>query len=173
MAFSIFLLGLRYLFVLLLLLFIFRLVKWMVSDLMTSGGSYSAVLSPSHPPQEERPPVKRDFREAGGVRLTVLESSLPGLEKGDIFGVAGGEIVIGRSSDSDVLVADTFISSRHARIYLMKEQYWLEDLSSTNGTFLNGVQIDKPTVLAEGDRIQVGDVIFQFVRWGHEVGSSN
>lgn len=173
MAFSVFLLGMRYLFVLLLLLFIYRLVKWMVSDLMTSSGSYSAALSPALPTQEDRAHVKKDSRGAGGVRLMVAESSLPGLEKGDAFGVAGGEIVIGRSADSDVLVADTFISSRHARIFLMKEQYWLEDLSSTNGTFLNGVKIDKPTVLAEGDRIQLGDVTFQFVRWGHEVGSSN
>lgn len=167
MLLSLALLILRYTFVALLFLFIFRLVKWMVGDL--KGPARQVLYEPS---AAELSPEKRVGREAGGVRLMVIESSLPELEPGDILGV-GREVVIGRGADSDILVADSFASTRHARVYLKDEQYWLEDLSSTNGTFLNEVQITHPTVLANEDRVRVGGVTFQFVRWGHEVGPGN
>ncbi|MDD4238911.1 MAG: FHA domain-containing protein, partial [Desulfotomaculaceae bacterium] len=70
-------------------------------------------------------------------------------------------------------IRDSFASNRHALIFFKEGQYWLEDLQSTNGTFLNEVKIDQPTVLVDGDIIKIGGIIFQFVRWEHEVGSDN
>lgn len=162
--FAILLALLRYIFLVFLFLFIFGLVRWMINDL---GGE----SRPAGPPPEQPREKKRQGEEAGG-RIMATDSPLPELRPGDSFGV-GQEMVIGRSGVSDVVINDSFASTRHARIYVKNGQYWLEDLGSTNGTFLNGVQLKKPVVLADGDIIKVGGVTFQFVRWRHEVGLHN
>jgi pSer/pThr/pTyr-binding forkhead associated (FHA) protein len=64
----------------------------------------------------------------------------------------------------------SYASSRHARLYHHGGQYWLEDLQSTNGTFLNDKPVDMPIVLAKGDLVRIGSVTFQFVRWTYEMG---
>lgn len=115
---------------------------------------------------------KKDIKEASGGRLTVINSSLPDIKHGDSFRIER-DIVLGRSGSSDIVIKDTYTSSQHARVYVIKEQYWLEDLGSTNGTFLNEVQVKQPIILADGDRLRVGGVTFQFVRCGHEVGMHN
>jgi len=165
--FAILLMVLRYIFLLLLFLSIFRLVKWMIGDLRQVS---------SQPYEENRPGWGSEgFYLAGtveGAKLVVIESSSFGLKPGDTFAV-GQETLIGRDSRSDIGIAGSFASARHARIYSREGQYWLEDLGSTNGTFLNGVQVNQPIVLADGDRIRIGEVTFQFVRWGHEVDAGN
>ena len=158
---------LRYIFLGLLFLFIFRLVKWMVGDLKEI-----AVQPPAGLPPVRRPPGPEEAPAKTGAGLLVMASSWPELEPGTSFGT-GRELVIGRGGKSDIVVPDTFASTQHARLFLKDEQYWLEDLESTNGTFLNEVQVKHPTVLTDGDRIRVGGVTFQFVRWGYEVGSGN
>lgn len=80
------------------------------------------------------------------------------------------EIKIGRAPDNEIILPDPFISNNHARLHLRGEQYWLEDLDSKNGTFLNGILLTEPAVLANGDQLNIGSVIFRFVRWGYEVG---
>lgn len=65
-------------------------------------------------------------------------------------------IVIGRSPDSALVLDDTFSSSRHARLYANAGQWWVEDLDSTNGTFVGGTKISVPTPLQPGIPIMVG-----------------
>lgn len=155
---------LHYIFLFLLFLFIFRLVKWMVGDLRDSVERQPADAGPTGPLKE------RLSSRATGGRIVVIESSSPESEPGDSYTI-GEKVVIGRNDRSDIVIADSFVSAQHARIYLKDEQYWLEDLNSVNGTFLNDVRVKQPTVLVNGDEIRVGGVTFQFVRWGYEVGS--
>lgn len=155
--FAIALMVLRYIFLLLLFVFIFRLVKWMIGDLRGNQAQQTAALRSPRPQEEKKSP------ETAGGRIMVIETSVPELKPGDSFGV-GAEMVFGRGGRSDVVITDTFASTQHARVYLKEGQYWLEDLKSTNGTFLNEVQVKQPIVLANGDRIRVGGVTFQFVR---------
>lgn len=155
---------LRYVFLFLLFLFIFRLVKWMVGDLRDSVERQPADAGPTGTLKERLP------SQAARGRIVVIESSSPDPEPGDSYTI-GEKIVIGRNNRSDIVVADSFVSAQHARIYLKEEQYWLEDLNSANGTFLNDVRVKQPTVLVNGDKIRVGGTTFQFVRWGYEVGS--
>lgn len=150
--------ALRYIFLALLLVFIFRLVKWMVGDLQQTrrvSGSKGA-----------------NYPVNGGAALTVIESAAHDFKPGDSLPL-GVEKLLGRGEASDIMIRDSFASNRHALIFFKEGQYWLEDLDSTNGTFLNEVKIDQPVVLSEGDIIKIGGIIFQFVRWGHEVGSVN
>jgi pSer/pThr/pTyr-binding forkhead associated (FHA) protein len=67
-------------------------------------------------------------------------------------------IIIGRDPASELLLEDATVSARHARLSFRQGYWWAEDLSSRNGTFLNGEVISTPVVLATGDVLQFGQV---------------
>jgi len=165
--FTILLMALRYIFLLLLILSIFRLVKLMIADLKEVSSQH---YIESRPDRQRKEP--RSLEATGGVELVVVESSVSEPKPGDTFSF-DRETLIGRGERSDIVITGSFASARHARIYFKEGQYWLEDLMSTNGTFLNEIQVRQPIVLANGDRIRIGGVIFQFVRWGYEVGANH
>ncbi len=75
----------------------------------------------------------------------------------------GREIVIGRSSDADLVLTEDNVSRRHAKVRLQRGVATVQDLGSTNGTFVNGERVKKRQ-LVEGDRILVGGSIFKLVR---------
>ena len=64
-------------------------------------------------------------------------------------------MVIGRSPECDVVIPDRQVSRRHARLRRTEEGYLLEDLRSKNGTFVNGVPVEEPVLLRDGDVVQV------------------
>lgn len=66
------------------------------------------------------------------------------------------EIILGRDPASDIPLMDDAVSARHAQLTYHHGQWWLEDLSSTNGTFLNELSISMPTVITSGDEIKCG-----------------
>jgi pSer/pThr/pTyr-binding forkhead associated (FHA) protein len=70
------------------------------------------------------------------------------------------EIIIGRHSLCDISVIDEVVSSQHARLSYHHNQWWLEDLSSTNGTFLNGSILNTPAVVITDDEIKCGNTQF-------------
>jgi pSer/pThr/pTyr-binding forkhead associated (FHA) protein len=70
------------------------------------------------------------------------------------------EITIGRNSACDYQVKEDSVSSRHARLRFHHGQWWLEDVGSTNGTALNGVKLDLPTVIVSGDEVRCGETRF-------------
>ena len=73
-----------------------------------------------------------------------------------------GEITIGRATGADIaLPGDSFISSRHARLWVDAGRLWVEDLGSTNGTQVNGRLISSATGLKPGDRVQVGRTVLE------------
>ncbi len=68
---------------------------------------------------------------------------------------------LGRASENPIQICDDFVSARHARIELKENSFWLKDLRSRNGTFLNGSRIQE-ALLKDGDRIRIGHSTFQF-----------
>lgn len=68
---------------------------------------------------------------------------------------------IGRGEDNSVTIDSTFVSRRHTSIYFENDQFFIRDLSSTNGTFLNSSKVEK-TALKNGDQVGIGDRIFIF-----------
>lgn len=75
-----------------------------------------------------------------------------------------GEILsLGRQGDNDVVIKDPFISKNHFKIVEDEEMYYLEDLNSSNGTFLNGEKIEDVVRLSNNDRIRIGNIEFLFV----------
>jgi hypothetical protein len=72
------------------------------------------------------------------------------------------EIIIGRSSDLDMVLVEDMVSRRHAKITTNSDQVFIEDMGSTNGTFVNGEKISR-SQLSEGDRILVGTSIIKMI----------
>lgn len=85
----------------------------------------------------------------------------PGHEPGMIYDV-DGDVVLGRGEQAEIRLQDPFASSRHAHIYEQAGAVVLEDLGSTNGTYLNEEVLQGPRPLHPGDRVRIGDSEFTF-----------
>ena len=70
-------------------------------------------------------------------------------------------LTIGRSAECDVIISDSYSSQSHARLYRNGAQHLLEDLGSTNGTYLNRQKVANATVVRLGDYVQVGSTVFE------------
>jgi FHA domain len=83
-----------------------------------------------------------------------------GLQEGQRFDLIGG-LSIGRSKESDVRIDDRYASSLHARVFSRDGRFYVEDMSSTNGTLLNGATLQGEAELIDGDTVQIGDTVFR------------
>jgi pSer/pThr/pTyr-binding forkhead associated (FHA) protein len=91
--------------------------------------------------------------------ITVAE----GPDKGLSVRLERREVIIGRGKECDLFLTDTHVSRKHARIYREGDAYYLQDLKSKNGTYLNGVKLgfaEKP--LLSGDKIKIGENLLIF-----------
>jgi hypothetical protein len=96
---------------------------------------------------------------ARAPRLVVERA--PGHEPGMIYDL-DGDLVLGRGDAAEIRLEDPFASSRHARIYEQGNSVVVEDLRSTNGTYLNEELLQTPRPLHPGDRVRIGDSEFAF-----------
>ncbi|NLK00586.1 MAG: FHA domain-containing protein, partial [Clostridia bacterium] len=101
-------------------------------------------------------------REEG--RLVVVASEDEAPREGQTF-LLGARTTLGRSDENHVVIQDPYSSQKHAAVFIRNGQYWVQDLGSKNGTFLNEVPLKKPTVLADGDQLRIGGIIFKFIKW--------
>lgn len=85
----------------------------------------------------------------------------PGHDAGMIYDL-DGDLVLGRGDHAEIRLEDPFASSRHARIYEQGSIVVIEDLGSTNGTYLNEELLQTPRPLHPGDRVRIGDSEFAF-----------
>ncbi|MFN2471962.1 MAG: FHA domain-containing protein, partial [Gaiellaceae bacterium] len=134
------LLGLKVAFLILLYLFIWRIVRTASRDLRLPQESF--VLTP------EAARERRERRTAG--RLVVVRS--PALRTGHEIGIDSAPVTFGRGEQNDVsLERDEFASTSHARFTPQRDGVWLEDIGSTNGTFVNDTQLPAARRLSPGD----------------------
>jgi hypothetical protein len=147
------LLVLKILFLALLYLFIWRIVRSAAKDVRMPQESF--VLAPgSVPGLGEQPQV-----ETG--RLVVVKS--PALEEGDEVQLDSTPLMLGRGARNDVdLARDEYASSEHARIEPRRDGVWIEDVGSTNGTYLNGTRLTGPKRLSVGDVVRVGETELRY-----------
>ncbi len=68
------------------------------------------------------------------------------------------EIILGREADCDYQLDDQAVSSQHARLSYHHKQWWLEDMASTNGTYLNDEPVSSPVVITDGDELRLGHI---------------
>ena len=111
------------------------------------------------------------IRPAGG-RSYVLRF-ISGKYQGGEFPIVNDKpIIVGRSSDLDMVLVEDMVSRKHARITMQQDQIWIEDLGSTNGTFVNGEKI-KRARLKEGDRVLIGTSILKVIAGEGAASSSD
>jgi FHA domain len=89
--------------------------------------------------------------------LLTLQATIDGKEWPLRFNVP--LVTIGRDPGCNYVVGDTTVSAQHARFSYHQSQWWLEDLHSTNGTYLNEEQVIDPVVITSGDRLRCGQVL--------------
>jgi pSer/pThr/pTyr-binding forkhead associated (FHA) protein len=146
------LLVLKIAFLVLLYLFIWRIVRTAAKDLRLPQESF--ILRPAL----AGGPIGQSIRPG---RLVVLVS--PVLELGEEYELDSSPLTVGRAEQNDVALGDDeFASARHVRIEPRRDGVWVQDLGSTNGTFVNGIRIDRPRKLVQGDVVRVGETELRF-----------
>jgi hypothetical protein len=99
--------------------------------------------------------------EASGAHISILDPQLYGLPRNASFSLRSGS-TIGRHPDSAILLDDAFVSAHHAEISREDDAWWITDLGTKNGTFVNGTPIKAPTRLKTGDVLRFGRVRASF-----------
>jgi hypothetical protein len=108
-------------------------------------------------------PATEGLSSDGGGTPRLRVSTAAGLPPGAAYDLSEGAL-LGRGEMADIRLQDTFASSQHARLVPQGDVMVLEDLGSTNGTYLNGEPLRGPQPLHAGDSIRIGDSEFLFER---------
>ena len=141
----------------LLWLFILSAVSVIRSDLF--GKTVRAADQPQ--PQELEtppPPSRRGKRQRGEPRVFVISQ---GNQAGLSAELSGGVIMIGRGADCQLILDDDYVSTRHARVVSTPDGIYVEDLGSTNGTYVNGQRITAPTTITLADTVRIGKAMMR------------
>lgn len=112
--------------------------------------------APQGPPQG--PPPRGGQRGGGGPNKMVV---VQGERAGTVIDLTGVPITIGRANDSTLVVTDDYASSRHARLYAQDGQWIVEDLGSTNGTYLGRTKVTRPMPVPPGVPIRIGKTVIE------------
>jgi pSer/pThr/pTyr-binding forkhead associated (FHA) protein len=148
------LLLLKIAFLVLLYLFIWRIVRSAARDLRLP--QESMILSPQQASALLPQPVARELG-----RLVVLKSTI--LDEGDVVTIDSHALRVGRSIDNDLSVdGDEYASAHHARFEPRRDGVYVEDVGSTNGTFVNGIRLSHERRLAPGDVVRIGETDLRF-----------
>jgi pSer/pThr/pTyr-binding forkhead associated (FHA) protein len=141
----------------LLWLFILSAVSVIRTDLF--GKTVRASDQPQ--PQELEtppPPSRKGKRQRGEPRVFMISQ---GSQAGLSAELAGGVIMIGRGADCQLILDDDYVSTRHARVVSSPNGIYVEDLGSTNGTYVNGQRITAPTTITLADTVRIGKTMLR------------
>jgi pSer/pThr/pTyr-binding forkhead associated (FHA) protein len=107
------------------------------------------------PKQTRSKPAKP--RRGAPTQVVIVE----GGNQGESVSLEQAPLVIGRGNDAAIRLDDDYVSTRHARIASSGEQWFVEDLGSTNGTYVGSSRISQPTALQLGTQIRIGKTILE------------
>jgi pSer/pThr/pTyr-binding forkhead associated (FHA) protein len=141
----------RWGFLLLLWFAVFAALAVLRKDLMAPREARAVNVQPSTPVVPGTSSKGRG-RRASGRKLLVVEGEL----KGTAVPLGTGVITVGRAPDSTIVLQDDYVSTRHARLYPSGSDWVVEDLGSTNGTWINKTRVTTPTILPVGADLRIG-----------------
>jgi FHA domain len=151
--------ALKFGFLAVLYLFLLWIARSAMKDLRRSGAGTAAAEPVEPPGPRRRESALPDLRAGVDPRLEVVAAM--GHQPGTTFDVGNGA-TLGRSDGADINVNDPFASSAHARIFQRGDYMYVEDMGSTNGTYLNGRQLRTPERLKVADSIRIGDTEYRY-----------
>jgi hypothetical protein len=142
-------------FLALLWLFILSAVSVIRTDLFGK-----TVRAPDQPQELETPPPppRRAKRQRGEPRVFMISQ---GNQAGLSAELSAGVVMIGRGADCQLILDDDYVSTRHARVVSTPNGIYVEDLGSTNGTYVNGQRIMAPTTITLADTVRIGKTILK------------
>ncbi len=144
---------LKFCFLAVLYLFFLRVLRAVWAELKGPVQTAPAPVAPSGRAAAPR----SHWGSRNGTRLRVVE---PPEARGRSYEL-GDELTLGRAGGCQVTIDDTYVSQLHARLFQRDGQYYLEDLGSTNGTYLNRKKVTAPIAIRKGDRLQVGKTVLE------------
>ena len=151
--------ALKFGFLAVLYLFLLWVARSALKDL-ARGGDATAAAEPVEPPSpRRRQSTVPDLRSGVAPRVVVVAAM--GHEPGTTFDVGGGA-TMGRSDNAEIRVDDPFASSAHARVFSRGDFMYVEDMGSTNGTYLNGRQLRTAERLKVADMVRIGDSEYRY-----------
>lgn len=155
----------KYLLIVLIWLFFLRVLRaiWVESRPERNSIVVSSVAAQSTSVVQPQAPKRQKAKRGGGAaeELKLVVTSGVALVPGREFAVEDS-MTIGRGQGCTVaMVKDTFASSVHARVFRQSNELYVEDLDSTNGTFVNGKKVSGSQIIVSGDRLQIGQTIFE------------
>jgi pSer/pThr/pTyr-binding forkhead associated (FHA) protein len=134
----------------LLFLFVWRSMRWVVRGLTVESGSGRRRGKPQ--PAAETPPSPSTLliHTPGGGRPSTAKLT--------------ASMTVGRGTDCELRIDDTYASTQHARLFGRGGAWYVEDLGSTNGTFVNDQKLAAPAQIQPGDKIRVGTTVLELRR---------
>jgi len=137
-------------------LFVLTAISVMRSDL--SGPRTAPVRGfPAASPRSARPAKAPKGKRGTPTKLVVVQGALTGTS----VTLADVQITLGRAPDSTVVLDDDYASNRHARVYPSNGEWMVEDLGSTNGTYLDRQRLQGPEPVPMGTPIRIGKTVFE------------
>ena len=149
--------ALQFGFLVVLYLFLLWVVRSARRDLVR-GQEPALVEHDVNEPRADREPA---LDLSGGVEPRLEVVAAMGYEPGTVIDISEGA-TLGRAGSADIHVEDPFASSVHARIFVRSGFMYVEDMGSTNGTYLNGRQLRKAEQLKPADKIRIGDSEYSY-----------
>lgn len=141
-------------FLILLWLFVFAALRVIRADLFGSGHSGRPTAAPPRPAAK---PQKQKKKGKAPRILHVTDGALTGTT----ITLTDAPIMIGRANDSTLVLTDDYASSRHARLTNREGDWFVEDLGSTNGTYLDRTKVTGPTHVPPGVPIRIGKTVLE------------
>ena len=141
---------------LLALLWVFVLIAIRTIRVDLSGKA-PAVAAPSPPVAKGAKPPKPQRKKGVPRQLVVTEGTL----RGTTVTLGDTPVTLGRAHDSTLVLTDDYASNKHARLMPTAEGWLLEDLGSTNGTYLGSAKVSRPTAVSVGSAIRIGKTVLE------------
>jgi hypothetical protein len=149
----------RFAYLAILWIFVLSCISVIRSDMFGARVARQASGNRGQSRQERRAKKAKPAKPRRGVptRVVILE----GGNKGESISLDNAPLLIGRGNDAAIRLDDDYVSTRHARIASAGEQWYVEDLGSTNGTYIGPTRITQATALQLGTQIRIGKTIME------------
>jgi len=147
----------RFSYLAILWIFVLSAISVIRSDMFGARVPEGARVAKAKPGKQGRAAKPTKPRRGSPTQVAVVE----GANKGITADLAGAPILIGRGADAAIRLDDDYVSTRHARIAASGDQWFVEDLGSTNGTYVGTARITQPTTISLGMQIRIGKTILE------------
>jgi predicted component of type VI protein secretion system len=143
----------RFAYLAILWIFVLGAISVIRSDMF--GARVDPATQPARAPRQSRRPPKPP--RGMPSRIEVMD----GAAAGQSVALEDGPVLIGRGPEAGIRLDDDYVSTRHARIAASGDQWFVEDLGSTNGTYIGSVRITQPTTISLGTQVRIGKTILE------------